>query len=296
MCELMALCFARPVAAAFSIHAFALRDEENADGWGLAWYADRSLTIVKEPISWRKSQYASFLETYDHLLSHIYIAHVRHATVGGAPTHADTHPFSRELKGRAYCFAHNGTVRSAFASLALGHYQPMGKTDSEHILCHLLNELVVRPGLLSTESDWRWLARRFASINRMGKFNCLLSDGERVFAWHDADGFKGLHFRGVRMDGARVEHLQDPTMDIDLESGSEPEGWPSQAITKTNGGKWNRGTVIATRPLTGKGWHAFQKGELLVLQDGRIVYSNVRSRQPRTENHAITWASPAVTK
>ena len=52
MCELMGLSFERPLAADLSIRAFGTRGEENADGWGLAWYPDRAAAIVKEPIKW----------------------------------------------------------------------------------------------------------------------------------------------------------------------------------------------------------------------------------------------------
>ena len=97
MCELMGLCFARPVCADFSIREFALRGEENADGWGLGWYPDRSLALVKEPVRWGRRR-AGFHGTYRALRSAIYVAHVRHRTVGGEPTHADTHPFRRELR------------------------------------------------------------------------------------------------------------------------------------------------------------------------------------------------------
>jgi glutamine amidotransferase len=256
----MGLCFTNPVAADFSISAFSLRDEENADGWGLGWYIEHSVSVVKEPLSWRKSRYASFLETYTGLVSHIYVGHVRHATVGGAPKHADTHPFVRELAGRKYCFAHNGTVRGALESLNLHHYHPVGQTDSEHVFCHLLDEMASDARLLSCENQWRWLAAKFAAINAMGKFNCLISDGDRLFAWHDVNGFKGLHFHGVRMRGKKIEHLEDPNMEMVIESEEQ-----------------NRGVIIATRPLSDSGWHAFHPGELLVLEYGRIVYSNLRS-------------------
>ena len=61
MCELMAMSFAEPIAADFSIREFAHRGEENADGWGLAWYPDRSLAIVKEPVRWGSSASGSVM-------------------------------------------------------------------------------------------------------------------------------------------------------------------------------------------------------------------------------------------
>src|SRR5688500_11347688 len=140
MCELMGLCFAKPLAADFSVREFAMRDEENADGWGLAWYPDHSAAIIKEPISWRVSQHTQFLERYPDLSSPIYIAHVRHKTVGGPATHADTHPFTRELRGRDYCFAHNGTLLGLASAASLKRYKPLGATDSELAFCLLLDE------------------------------------------------------------------------------------------------------------------------------------------------------------
>src|SRR5712691_10887734 len=119
MCELLGLSFAHPISADFSMCEFEQRDEENPDGWGLAWYPDQSLAIVKEPVEWRESQHSGFLAKYHALQSRIYIAHVRHKTTGGVPTHADTHPFSRELAGREYCFAHHGTLAGPFWEIPL---------------------------------------------------------------------------------------------------------------------------------------------------------------------------------
>ena len=52
MCELMGMSFAKPVVANVSIQAFGQRSQDNADGWGLAWYPDRSLAMVKQPVRW----------------------------------------------------------------------------------------------------------------------------------------------------------------------------------------------------------------------------------------------------
>lgn len=258
MCELMGMSFAEPISADFSIREFAHRGEENADGWGLAWYPDQSLAVIKEPVKWRSSQHSGFLESYHHLQSRIYIAHVRHKTTGAA-VHADTHPFARELGGREYCFAHNGTILDAGRDLPLGRYRPVGNTDSEHVFCHLMEELAQRQEPLEEASGWKWLREKLVSLNRGGRMNCLLCDGRRLFCYHDANGWKGLAFRQVLLDNHKIRHFRDETLTVDLES------TPA-----------NHGFVAATRPLSQKGWHACQSGELLVLEKGALLFSNQR--------------------
>jgi predicted glutamine amidotransferase len=261
MCELMAMSFAEPIAADFSIREFAHRGEENADGWGLAWYPDQSLAIVKEPVKWGESRYAGFLESYAGLQSRIHLAHVRHKTRGGEPTHADTHPFSRELFGREYCFAHNGTLEDPVWELPLGPALPLGATDSEHVFCHLLREIAARGGHLDTEADWRWLHETLAALNGLGKLNGLLSDGRRLFCYHDVAAWKGLNFRKVRIRDHETRHFGDETLTVDLEADSG-----------------NHGFVVATQPLSAVGWHSFRTGELLVFERGEIRFSSHRDR------------------
>jgi len=76
------------------------------------------------------------------------IAHIRYATTG-AVSLENVHPFSRELWGIQWTFAHNGQVPKFDASTALEdqpllgqkttiddlHYNPVGDTDSEAVFC-----------------------------------------------------------------------------------------------------------------------------------------------------------------
>ena len=271
MCELMAMAFEAPISADFSIREFAHRGEENADGWGLGWYPDESLAMVKEPVRWGESRYAGFLETYPGLQSRLYLAHVRHKTIGGAPTRCDTHPFARELRGREYCFAHNGTLDDRVWSLLLGQHHPLGSTDSEHAFCHLLGALALRGGHLDDEADWEWLHGMLAGLNALGKLNVLLSDGRRLFVYHDLNGWKGLHFRKVRLGAEHGRHFEDDIMTIDLDADLG-----------------NQGIVVATRPLSAHGWHSFRLGELLVLEAGAIRFSSHRDRRaPELQGLAV---------
>lgn len=258
MCELMGLCFARPVSAEFSIREFAGRDAENADGWGLAWYPDHSVALAKEPIPWRSSQHVGFLETYHALRSSIYVAHVRHKTMGGANKHADTHPFVRELDGREYCFAHNGTLLG-LTTYPLGRFRPLGDTDSEYAFCYLLELLAREEQSLADPASWRWLHEKLSSLNRLGKLNCLLSDGVRLFCYHDMAGHKGLNIRKILIGNDQLRSLSDSELHVDLAAASQ-----------------NQGHAVATHPLSATGWHKFIPGELIVLEGGAMVHSSHR--------------------
>ena len=261
MCELMAMSFDEPASADFSLRAFAARGEDNPDGWGLGWYPDRSLSIVKEPLKWTSSRHAGFLEGHPNLLGRIYLAHVRHKTMGDAPTHADTHPFQREWLGRDYGFAHNGTLTDGAWDLPLGVFHPVGDTDSERYFCHLLGAIAARGEHLDAPGDWRWLHEALASANRFGKLNVLLSDGRRLFVYHDVHGWKGLNFRKLRLPEGRDRHFEDETLAVDLGAGPV-----------------NHGFVAATCPLSLNGWHPFRLGELIVFEGGEIQFSSHRER------------------
>ncbi len=255
MCELMALSVETAIRANFSFREFAGADEQNPDGWGIAWYPDQSAALIKEPIRWSHSQHSKFLETYHDLRSCIYIAHVRHKTVGDEPSHADTHPFLREYLGRDYAFAHNGTLADLTNDGA--RYRAVGATDSERAFCHLLERIAQRGGHLEDEDAYRWLHSELLTLNRRGKINCLMSDGQSLFCYHDIAGHKGLTWCRTNVAAQQPEHFQDRELQVAIESRrSEPA------------------VLVATRSLGPGDWHTFIPGQLLVLRRGAVAFSS----------------------
>ncbi len=259
MCELLGISFAQPISADFSLCEFEQHDADNSDGWGLAWYPDASVAMVKEPKRWGGSKHSVFLASYPDLRSRIYIGHVRRKTTGGTtPTHADTHPFVRELGGREFCFAHNGTIEGNFWELPLGRFRPVGATDSEHLFCHLLEVLAGKgTDFLARPNGWIWLYAWLNDMNKRGRINCVFSDGQRLFCYHDVNGWKGLSLRKVYLPDASKRSFGDPEIRFDLASAGV-----------------NHGFVVATRPLSATGWYPFQPGELMVIAGGLVRLSS----------------------
>jgi glutamine amidotransferase len=272
MCELMGLSFAKPVMASVSIQAFSERSCDNPDGWGLAWYPDRSIALVKQPVRW-SMEHTRFLDHYPGLISSVYVAHVRHKTVGPAPSHADTHPFVRELNGREYCFAHNGTLTGDFWKRPLGRFHPIGSTDSEFVFCLLLAELAsfarladelaqtnadgcFRHAAPNAEQRWKWLHQYLWRLNDFGRLNCVLTDGEWLLVYHDKNGWKNMTYRNIFLHEESQHHFSDATVAVNLQAAPV-----------------NRGVIVATNPLSVEGWEYFLPGEMKVLHEGTIAFS-----------------------
>jgi glutamine amidotransferase len=150
--------------------------------------------------------------------------------------HENTHPFHRELFGRNFVFAHNGNV-SSLKALSTGHFRPMGLTDSEHAFCHLLSRLEERSNWTGSILDIQQLAAEMEEINRFGKFNCLLSDGDLLICRRDAGAVNGLLLLTTRIGTSS-------------------------------------GVVIASEPLSNEKWGSFQPGELMAFCKGSLVYSS----------------------
>ncbi len=112
----------------------------NPDGWGMAYYINGELDIVKMPNPAFEDTHFRFLAR--HVNANVLFAHVRRKSYG-VVRYENTHPF----KKLDWVFMHNGNVprldqvKAYFDERTpLGNdFQPVGETDSEYIFMQLLN-------------------------------------------------------------------------------------------------------------------------------------------------------------
>lgn len=252
MCELLGMSANVPTDIVFSFTGLMQRgggSGPHRDGWGVGFYEGRGLRLFQDPQASIDSEVARLLTRYP-IKSEVVIGHVRQANVGTVCL-ANTHPFSRELWGRNWCFAHNGQL-SDFTPLG-SFYRPVGDTDSEAAFCDLLNRVraafaepvawgQLLPVLVDAASHYR----------RHGVFNCLLSDGDWLFtcctsklAWI------------TRRAPFGPACLRD--VDVSVDFGGETT--PDDVVT-----------VIATEALTSnERWQCYQPGEWRLWQRGECL-------------------------
>ena len=265
MCELLGMSFNLPVKPNISFRGFRRRGEYNPHGWGIAFYPDESVQVIKEPVKAKRSHLSRFLQDYEEVKSKIFVAHVRYSSVG-SKSYKNTHPFYRELNGKEYVFAHNGTL-SKYENLELGRFKPMGQTDSEYVFCHLLSCIEERNITKWGKDDFEWIAGKLKKINNYGNFNCIFSDGELLFCYYDKNGYNGLCFVHRKPPYGEIK-LLDPDWKINLAEEKRPK---------------QTGYIVATGRLTDETWINFKFGELIVFKDGKMIYSNFRNVSETSE-------------
>lgn len=274
-CQLLGLNSASPTQ--FSIHwpGFCERGGKtdiHADGWGLAYYQETSLRQFHDTQAASESALAKFLENQSIESSNI-LAHIRYATHGRVDL-ANVHPFSREMWGIQWSFAHNGEI-----PMFCDHpchwpgdfegeyiYHAIGQTDSERFFCALLNSLRAEytdnmPSLPRLYDSIRNICQQAVNYDKEATIlNFMLTCGPHalwVYSWPGSrPGSKvwnGLHYK-----------ISD--QDTSLNTGS----------VQLDASGTNRVAIVATKPMSNdEEWIELQRGELLVIDEG-IPYTQAR--------------------
>lgn len=254
MCQLLGMNCATPTDITFSFRGFSQRagiTSDHCDGFGIAFFEDKACRLFADNQSAVESPIAEFIRNYP-IKSRNVIAHIRKATQGKINLE-NSHPFSRELWGRQWIFAHNGDLHN-FKPELVGRFTPVGNTDSELAFCYLLEQLVKRFGYVEPTLDQVFdvLLEISPQIAEHGTFNFCLSNGQALFAY----AITKLHWL-VREFPFQPAQLIDLDVEVDFSELTTPE---------------DRVAVITTEPLTqNEVWTAFQAGEMILFQHGHPI-------------------------
>ncbi|MDA4844052.1 class II glutamine amidotransferase [Hoeflea poritis] len=264
MCELFGVSTSEPVRLYCSLDEFAKHgggSHVNRSGWGVAYYEDNDVLLIREALPAVQSPWIGFLESHG-LTSNCTICHVRYASVG-APSIVNTHPFRRELGGHMHVFAHNGTLSSIEKKLPFesSEFRPVGQTDSEYAFCILLQRLAPLWQASATEAPaladrLNVVVQTAADLRRQGAANFLYADGDVLFAHADRRRFDvDGEFGEPRPPGLCLGYTRDLVKGMEIK-------WPVTATA---------GILVASVPLTGEGWVPLEEGTVIALREGEEV-------------------------
>ena len=263
MCQLLGMNSSKPAGVGFSFAGFAERGgrtAEHSDGWGIAFHgADSCHLIVDHRASIHSPLAMAFKES--RLKARNVIAHIRKATQGDTSV-ANSHPFTRELWGRTWSFAHNGNLAD-FTPPSTGRYIPVGQTDSERAFCYLMEQLAARFAAQPARGAlYAAVATIATNIAAHGVFNFILSNGDVMLAHCSTR----LHYV-IRQYPFAQARLIDTDLHIDFNRHNHLD---------------DRMVVIATEPLTsGEQWVALTPGQLTMFADGVPQHAPAPNGRPR---------------
>jgi predicted glutamine amidotransferase len=233
------------------------------DGWGIAYYSQGDVKLVKEPHPASDSACVRYIQDRP-FASQLVISHIRKATQG-VPILSNCQPFVRELGGKVHVFAHNGDLDlRRLHALPLRTHRPVGVTDSEYAFCAMLGRLTdawLRSGDVPSLEERLRLVEAFASeIRGFGPANFLYADGDTLFVhahkrMRQAEGswLPGLH--------VLCRHCSGEESSLDTAGLSLSGSGPDQHVV-----------LLASVPLTTEaGWRTLVEGEVIAVRDGRIV-------------------------
>lgn len=257
MCELLGMSANVPTDICFSFSGLVQRGGKtgpHVDGWGITFYEGKGCRTFKDPVACSRSRIALLVQEYP-IKSTTIIGHIRQANRGPVALE-NTHPFTRELWGKNWTFAHNGQL-SQHDQLETGLFVPIGETDSERAFCWILHQLQQRyPQAPEIDAEFHALLLSWCRrLHSHGIFNFLLSDGAYLFAFCSTN----LHCLTRRAPFGKAT-LIDDDLSIDFQS-------QTTEIDVV--------TVIATQPLThDERWEKMSPGQLNVFFHGELLLSS----------------------
>ncbi len=264
MCELFAMSTRLPSTVTLSLEEFSHhggRTGPHKDGWGIAWYEQGDVHLLKEATSASNSRTMQFIKD-NPFHSDMVLCHIRKATQGDVASR-NCQPSLRELGGVWHSFAHNGNLKGLQddARFKTGSYQSVGETDSEYAFCALMDRMqpLWHSGQRPSYDARLAVVQAFAAdLRNLGPANFLYSDGEVLFAHahqrHQADGT-------IRAPGLwrLARHCAE---------GGVFEGTGVHVAAR---GAEQDVVLIASVPLTQENWQPLEEGAVIGVRLGRAL-------------------------
>lgn len=231
-------------------------------GWGIAWFPPDELAavVVKDPASSGDDAMARMLRDWSRFRSTVFIGYLRGAASRVAQE--DTHPFVHSYGGRSWVLTHIGYLEHDFAQrLPLGEnspFTPIGRTDTEHVLCWLLGRLREAGCERLADVGWERLDGWLREVDSHGQASLILSDGLDVVVHQDEELHEPLYWTRRRPPHA-VSVLANDELEVDLSDARD--------TTRT-------AVIVGTAPLSSEGWSRLEPSQTLVIRRGAVTWDS----------------------
>lgn len=263
MSELLALSFDADTSPSITLKSVRERrvGSQLPFGWGFGWYPGNELAsvVIKDPTSTGEDPMTSLLRDWERFRSTLFVCHVRGAAK--RISQRDTQPLQRFYAARSWLFAHSGDLTSdyhdAFPLDIDSPFEPLGRTDSEHVFCWMLTELARQKARSLLDLDWTVLTGWLRRMSEVGSANILLSDGQHLVAYRCPNSMSEFHW--LRRTPPHAEsQVETEALTVALDNPQDPH---------------RTGILFSTCP-EGEGWTEMSDGQVILARGGEAVWSS----------------------
>lgn len=237
-------------------------DPSTPASWGVAWYPDddAAATAIKERSDRPDGMARDAVRHWERFRSTTFVLHTRGAAK--RLTQQDAQPFVRSFARREIVFAHSGDLKGTFReALVLGAapaFEPVGRTDSEHVFCWLLEQMRALGARKLADIGWGRLHGWLQQINAHGTANLLLTDGLDLVAYRDATAANPLSF-SRRTPPFTSNEIDTSDVTLRLE---DPRDTCRTRL------------VFATAPADDAPWVLLDAAQMLVARKGQVAWNS----------------------
>lgn len=250
MADLLAMTFDVPVVVEPEFRGYRHRAERSPRGWGVAWYVGERAFLYKEAyLPGKGHELDTIGELRPPVQTQTLVGHILYGKREDVSVHR-TGPFIHPLNHTTLAFAASGALHGV---PEVQHAKPEGDHPLELAFCWLLDQIRSR-GIDVMEHEQ--IESLFRELNELGNYNAVMTDGVRLWVYHDKGEYKDVFV-------ARLTGTFDPVVLLD-------EDWDVD-IRRADELPAN-GYVLATNRLFETEWLTVPRGKLVVFENGNVVY------------------------
>ncbi|MXB23101.1 class II glutamine amidotransferase [Francisella tularensis] len=230
--------------------------------WGIGWYHSdhNEATILKESHVESVDVLRSLFKDNSNFISNSFIGHIYSYSLFDK-TNLNLQPFVKPYAGKEWTLVHNGDLNYGYENilkLTVTDYEPVGKTDSEYILCWFLSQLRKKQIRDLNDDNLFIIHELLKKINEVGQANLIISNGDVTIVYQDINDFNPIYYSRFFPP---INFCNLVIGDIKVTTGLNEDNLRTYMIFSNIRG-------------SGNSWRRLEAGKMVVASHGRVIWNS----------------------
>ena len=231
--------------------------------WGVGWYhPDHSsaASVIKDCEVESSDALRSLFNNNSNFVSNTFLAHIYDHSLFDKSIQ-NLQPMVKPYAGKEWTIIHNGDLAYGYENiikLTTSDYEPIGKTDSEYILCWFLSQLRAEKIREFDDKNLFFVHELLKKVNSAGVANLIISNGEITIVYQDKNDFNPIYYSRF-FPPSNYCHLELEHVSL---------------TTGLNDDNLRTYMIFSNMYPEGSNWRKLSPSKMVVASHGRIVWNS----------------------